>query len=170
MKALTKFILGCSALFLCGGLENSSCGASALYAAEDKAHALQLPWQTDYTTALSQAESENKPLFVLFTGTDWCSWCVRLDKEVLLTPEFVEKVEQKFIFVKVDFPMKQALAPEVVKQNQELKDKFSIQGFPTIVLLTSKEQVIDKLGYSSGGGAKYAQKLLDSLNKNAKGK
>ena len=31
-------------------------------------------WTTDYPAALTQARSEGKQVFILFTGSDWCIW------------------------------------------------------------------------------------------------
>ena len=27
---------------------------------------------------------------LFFTGSDWCGWCMRLQREVFLTPEFTK--------------------------------------------------------------------------------
>ena len=33
------------------------------------------------------AQQEDKDILVNFTGSDWCSWCVRLSREVFETSE-----------------------------------------------------------------------------------
>ena len=38
----------------------------------------------------AQAKAENKIVLMDFTGSDWCRWCIKFDKEVLDTPEFAE--------------------------------------------------------------------------------
>ena len=45
-------------------------------------------WLTDYKKATAQAEEEDKPILVDFTGSDWCGWCIRLDKEVFSKDAF----------------------------------------------------------------------------------
>ena len=40
-------------------------------------------WQTDYKQALAQAAQEKKRVLLDFTGSDWCPYCVQMDKEVL---------------------------------------------------------------------------------------
>ena len=33
-----------------------------------------LVWHTDMKKAIEISKSENKPLFLFFTGSDWCGW------------------------------------------------------------------------------------------------
>ncbi|MDA0767040.1 MAG: thioredoxin family protein [Verrucomicrobia bacterium] len=42
--------------------------------------ALAGEWGTDWDAAKAQAKKENKPILINFTGTDWCGWCIRLEK------------------------------------------------------------------------------------------
>ena len=45
-------------------------------------------WTDDYDAALERAAKENKLILADFSGSDWCGWCQRLDKEVFDTEEF----------------------------------------------------------------------------------
>ena len=45
----------------------------------------ELVWLTDYAGALAQAKKQGRKTFLFFTGSDWCTWCARLDREVLST-------------------------------------------------------------------------------------
>ena len=45
-------------------------------------------WHTDMNKAVALSNKIKKPMLLFFTGSDWCGWCVRLQKEVLKTPEF----------------------------------------------------------------------------------
>ena len=42
--------------------------------------AQELTWHTDMTKATEIAINEKKPLLLFFTGSDWCGWCIRLQK------------------------------------------------------------------------------------------
>ena len=42
----------------------------------------ELTWHTDLTKATEISLKENKPMFLFFTGSDWCGWCIRLQNEV----------------------------------------------------------------------------------------
>ena len=109
-------------------------------------------WQTDYKAALEQAAKENKPVLLDFTGSDWCGWCIKLDKETFAQPEFQKFAEKNLILVTVDFPNSKPQAADVKKQNAELEKKFGVDGFPTLVLVDSKgKEIARNPGYLAGG-------------------
>ena len=37
-----------------------------------------LEWHTDLNKAIEISIESEKPLFMFFTGSDWCGWCIRL--------------------------------------------------------------------------------------------
>ena len=47
--------------------------------------AQELKWETDINKAISVSNKTKKPMLLFFTGSDWCGWCIRLQKEVLKT-------------------------------------------------------------------------------------
>ena len=109
-------------------------------------------WQTNYKAALEQAAKENKPVLLDFTGSDWCGWCIKLNKETFSQPEFQDFAKKNLILVEVDFPQGKPQPAEVKKQNEELQQKFQVQGFPTLVLLNSQGKMIaNNSGYLAGG-------------------
>ncbi len=124
----------------------------------------QINWTTNFDAAKKQAQAESKPMFVYFTGSDWCPWCIKMDSQILSTPEFQQALAQKMIFVKVDFPRKSPQDQATKDQNQKLSNEFGIQGFPSVIILDSKGQKIEKMGFQSGGGANYAKKVQDVLD------
>lgn len=118
-------------------------------------------WMTNYDQAVEAGKQSNKPLVLLFTGSDWCTWCIKLERESLDTPEFASAVDGKFIFVKLDFPRSTLSNVGNSSQNDALRDKFKVMGFPTVVIVdpaTGKK--IASTGYKAGGGRQYAQHLL----------
>jgi len=109
-------------------------------------------WQTDYKAALEQAAKENKPVLLDFTGSDWCGWCIKLNKETFSQPEFQKFAEKNLILVELDFPQGKPQADSVKKQNEELQAKYGVEGFPTLVLLNSKgKEIARNPGYLPGG-------------------
>lgn len=109
-------------------------------------------WQTDYKAALEQAAKENKPVLLDFTGSDWCGWCIKLNKETFSQPEFQKFAEKNLILVELDFPNNKPQADSVKKQNAELQAKYGVEGFPTLVLLNSKgKEIARNPGYLPGG-------------------
>ena len=122
-----------------------------------------IKWNTNFNAAVSQAKQANKYILLFFTGSDWCGWCKKLDNEVFSTSEFANTVGNQFVFVELDFPMGQKPSSEVEKQNADLKKKFGVTGFPTVVILDSAQNFVAETGYRSGGGKAYADYLLGLL-------
>ena len=133
--------------------------ASMSYAAGDN-------WMSDFEAAKEKAAKEGKDLFIDFTGSDWCGWCIRLDKEVFSDKAFMEEASKKFVFVVVDFPRNKPQDAALKKQNKELQAKYGIQGFPTIILANAKGETYGRTGYKKGGPEAY-MKHLNELKGNA---
>ena len=113
-------------------------------------------WMTDFEAAKQKAAAENKDLLVNFTGSDWCSWCIKLVDEVFKHDAFKKGVADNFVLVELDFPQdKSKLDESTQTQNEMLQEKYSIQGFPTILLLDDQGRPYAQTGYQAGGPEKY---------------
>lgn len=121
--------------------------------------AAEAGWVTDFAKAQKQAAAEKKPMVLNFTGSNWCGWCIRLDKEVFSQKEFVDYAKENVVLVKLDFPRGKELPAAEKKQNEDLAEKFGIQGFPTIIVLDSAGKKIGQLGYEKGGAANWISSL-----------
>ena len=109
-------------------------------------------WETNYDAALEQAAKENKMVLLDFTGSDWCGWCIKLKKDTFSKPEFQKFARESLILVELDFPRGKEQSAELKRQNQELAEKFGIEGFPTLVLLNPQgEEAARNVGYLPGG-------------------
>jgi thioredoxin-related protein len=132
------------------------------------AHAVPPPgWTDDYTKAVEKAKTENKNLLLDFTGSDWCGFCIALDKEVFSTSKFKTWAKENVVLVQVDFPHNKVLTKKVQAQNADLKSKYPTNGYPTIVLLdTAGKELGRKVGYSPGSGPEaYIAELEGALKK-----
>jgi thioredoxin-related protein len=94
-----------------------------------------------------------------FTGSDWCGWCQKLDREVFSQPEFRQFARDNIIFTKVDFPRNIPQSPAERAQNAELAQRYGVRGFPTIVVLNSKGKEVGRLGYMPGGPKPFVEAL-----------
>jgi thioredoxin-related protein len=120
-------------------------------------------WTSDFAAAKKEAAESKKDLLIDFTGSDWCGWCIKLNKEVFSHEPFKTGVKDKFVLVELDYPKdKSKLSAETIKQNGELKKKYAIQGYPTILLADAEGRPIAKTGYQGGGPEAYV-KHLDKL-------
>lgn len=116
-------------------------------------------WTHDFEAAKKRAAAEGKDLLIDFTGSDWCGWCKKLDKEVFSQEPFKASAAKEFVLVELDFPRGKALPPEVSEQNQRLKQAFRVQGFPTIFLADAEGRPYARTGYQQGGAEKYVTHL-----------
>lgn len=110
-----------------------------------------IKWQSNYDEALEKSKNEKKPMFVFFTGSDWCGWCMKLDKEILSKKEMVRYLNGNFILYKADFPRKNKPSKEVMEKNSELAGKYGIRGYPTIVITDGSGKKLGTTGYMRGG-------------------
>jgi len=123
-----------------------------------QSHGVQ--WITSYEDAVQEAQKTGKPIALFFTGSDWCTWCKKLEQEVLDTGEFASLTKDKIIFVKLDFPMHHPLEPRLARQNQQLRDKYNINSYPTLLVIDAAGKKIGTTGYRQGGGRRFAQHLM----------
>ncbi len=123
-------------------------------------------WLTDYKHAQEEAKAANKPILINFTGSDWCPPCKQLQKEVFTTPEFQSYAAKNFILLEVDFPRAKEQARELAIQNTELAQKFGVDGFPCILLLSSDGSKLgERVGYDTGEGPAGFIAWLEKLRK-----
>jgi thioredoxin-related protein len=115
-----------------------------------------LEWQTDLVKAQELSKSTNKPIFGFFTGSDWCGWCKKLQREVFAKPEFIEWAQKNVILLELDFPRKTPQSAELAQQNAGLQQAFQVQGFPTVWLFfLSKDPATNNFNISALGSLGY---------------
>jgi len=124
-----------------------------------RAGAEELNWTTDVPQAQAKAKAENKLVMMDFTGSDWCGWCIKLNKEVFSKPEFAEYAKKNLVLVEVDFPRAKKQSETLQKTNQELQKKYSIEGYPTIIVLNGQGKQVGQLGYMQGGPKAFIAEL-----------
>lgn len=119
----------------------------------------------DFKTAMEDAKETGRFVFACFSGSDWCGWCVRLEKEVFSAGEegsFAAALKDDYVFVFIDLPSKRdiLLSPLAKEQNEKLANEYKIQGFPTALIIDPKTgKIVEKTGYRSGGKDKYIEHL-----------
>ena len=111
--------------------------------------------------ALQKASRENKLVMAVFSGSDWCGWCKKLEKEILSDKEFINSIRTFIIPVYIDNPQNQDLLSDYGKKNnRKTTSKYKISGFPTVLILDKSGTVLNKTGYRRGGAKEYAKHLL----------
>lgn len=114
-------------------------------------------WETDYDKALSLAQKTGRDLLVDFSGSDWCGWCIRLEKEVFSNKAFLKRASEDFVLVLLDFPRKKKV--ENAERNAEIRDQFNVSGYPTVLLLGKTGKPYARTGYREGGAEAYFKHL-----------
>lgn len=117
-------------------------------------------WDDNYEKSLTKAKEEQKLVLLDFTGSDWCGWCVKLDEEVFSKPAFKKFAKENLVLVELDFPRGKNLPRKTKEQNDALKGKFKVSGYPTII-------VVDPEGKEVYRCAGYKPTLLDELKEKA---
>lgn len=121
-------------------------------------------WSNDLEAAKKQATSEKKSLLLDFTGSDWCGWCIKLNKEVFDHDAFKNGVKDKLVLVEIDFPKDATkLTEEVIARNDVLKKQYAIKGFPTLLLTDERGRPFARTGYKAGGPEAYVTHLDELL-------
>ena len=97
--------------------------------------------------SITKAKEEHKKVLFFFSGSDWCSPCVRFKKNYIDNPSFKEFASTNLILYNADFPKlkKNALSKEQTAENEKLAEKYNPKGiFPLIILLNENGTVLKK--------------------------
>ena len=121
-------------------------------------------WLTSYEKAQQEAQAGNKLLLMDFTGSDWCGWCIMLDREIFSKPEFKEYAQKNLVLLELDFPKTKKMPTETVEQNRRLAFQYQIMSFPTVVVLNGAGKVVGALGYMKGGPSVFIAQLEKMRN------
>ena len=120
------------------------------------------PWSDDPQAAAKLAKGEGKDLLLLYTGSDWCPPCQKLEQEVFDDEDFYAEAEQHFVFVKFDFLRKSPISEKTKALNQEWAKKYGVDTFPTVILVDAKLRPYAFAGYEEGGTENYLGMLEEN--------
>lgn len=127
--------------------------------------AAKVLWRMDLPGALKQAQSENKPVLLNFTGSDWCPSCMRFDQEIVSTSRFADYASAKLILVKLDFPRHTLQSETLRRANEELSDRYHVDSFPTYILVNASGNELGRRGGDIEGGPDAFIADLESFSK-----
>lgn len=119
-------------------------------------------WMTDFATATHLAQKQNKKIILVFSGSDWCAPCMKLENEIWKSDEFKKFADENYILLKADFPRrkKNALPKHQQEHNNQLAAIYNVNGyFPFVVVLNSQGKVIGQTGYTKTTPKNYINAL-----------
>ncbi len=112
--------------------------------------AIAQDWLTDLDEAKKLSEATNRPIVLVFQGSDWCAPCIKLDREVWSTDLFKSYAQDSYVMVQADFPRKkQNQLPKAQQHaNDQLAERYNPEGiFPLVAILNSGGEVLMITGY-----------------------
>ena len=124
-------------------------------------------WEHDFELAKTRAANEGKNILLVFSGSDWCIPCMKLEKEIWDSEEFKKDSKEHFVLLRADFPKRKAnkLSEEQQEKNDHLAEIYNKQGlFPKVVVLNKEGKVLGTTGYNNIRPKEYIT-LLHSLEK-----
>lgn len=129
------------------------------------ANLLAAEWLTDFEKAKSESIRTGRPVFILFTQSDFSSACIRMSRAVFETRKFLEYADKKLVLMKADYPAAaNAVTADEKKQNDELRMKYNITSYPTVLLLDCNGKVYVDFVKEEGDAEKYRRKLAEVMD------
>ncbi len=107
-------------------------------------------WLLDYNKAKIIAKAQNKAILIRFSGSDWCTWCKKMDEKIFTKEEFLDYAKKSLVLVDIDFPKKSNLSQAQIKKNHSLAQSFGVDGLPTIIVLNKEAKMVMLSGYYGG--------------------
>ena len=120
----------------------------------------------DYNEALSRASAENKAVLAVFTGSDWCPYCIQMEKEYLAKPEFTQAVENDLVLLYVDVPRnKSKLDIKAATLNPQLVERYNVPGFPSLLFIAGDGSLLGHANRYQMTPARWGQYLVDEAKR-----
>ena len=119
-------------------------------------------WEEDFFQAQEKAFKEQKKLLLVFSGSDWCIPCIRLEKEVWKDSAFLAYAKENLVLYRADFPKrkKNQLAPELKAKHKSLAAKYNPQRyFPWVVIFGKDKAVKGTFVYTKDPVSQYIKQI-----------
>ncbi|MEP6617075.1 MAG: thioredoxin family protein [Ginsengibacter sp.] len=104
-------------------------------------------WYSNFNEAKKEAAKTNKLILLNFSGSDWCSPCIQMKKNIFESDAFAQFAAENLVLANADFPRqkKHKLSTEQKKLNETLAAAYNPDGkFPYTLLLTGGGKVLHK--------------------------
>lgn len=91
----------------------------------------EIDWLDDWNEALEMSEETEKNIVLLITAPTWCSWCIKLENQVLKEDRIIDYINENFV-------------PLRILDTDDEVSRFRFSGFPSFWILNrSGEKIAD---------------------------
>ena len=140
------------------------CGLVATAFAAKLSKSVPRGWNEDFAASCETAKKEGKLLLLAFSGSDWCGWCVKMEREIYSDRKFITEAKKKFVLVMIDSPQNQDILSKLAKkQNPELVKKYGIRGYPSTIIARPDGEEVKRFGGYQRGGIEAFLKALNEV-------
>ena len=114
--------------------------------------------------AIERAKAGGRHVLAVFSGSDWCVWCRKLEGEVLSTEVFRRNATNAYELAYIDNPRdKGVLSEHGRKNNERVTREYGVRGFPAVLVLDGNGRKVAEIGYAAGGPEKYLEMLATAI-------
>jgi thiamine biosynthesis lipoprotein len=114
--------------------------------------------------AFEWANAKNKPVLLVFEGSDWCLPCIRLDRSILSTDSFIHFANEHLVVLKADFPQRKKIDPLLSKQYERFAEMYNKEGvFPKMILITPDQKELGTIKTNYAKPEQLIEKLKQEL-------
>lgn len=127
--------------------EQSAPGVANAPAAAQKQRTRNAKWHEVPETAFAESKALGLPVYVLFTGSDWCPPCKMLEKTIHEDDAFSEFADKNLVLLVIDFPKRKAQSSTVKERNRKMASDWQVRGYPSIFLtngIDGKREIIER--------------------------
>ncbi|HEX6891380.1 MAG TPA: thioredoxin family protein [Chryseolinea sp.] len=122
--------------------------------------------QNNAEEAFRVSTETNKPVLLVFAGSDWCANCIRFEKRILSSDDFLSFAAERIVVLKADFPQRTSLSAAIEEQNASLAEKYNPDGvFPYLLLLAPGKSVLSSLCYRDQSPAEFIEEIQTHIAK-----
>lgn len=103
---------------------------------------------------------DQRPILLIFSGSDWCQPCMRLEKTLLSDSLFLHFAGEQLTLLRADFPQRKKRSAEELKRNEALAERYNPEGvFPKLLLLAPDHTVSAELEWKNLSPADFVEQI-----------
>jgi len=95
-----------------------------------------IQWHTDPESAFAEA-ADGKQAVLTFLYTDWCGYCRQMDQSTFQDPAVIGQLGSEYAWLRLN--------AETDPAGAEMRQRFGVSGFPTVLILDEGGDEIDRL-------------------------